>query len=203
MPRNPRYLKDFEVEKLLSYLNARHNIDLSIALGLFLGMRINEIYHVKRTDIKLSLRTGMFTVRKEVAKYNKQRVIPVCPILGEMLKTYYLCHDTFNVKNLSLWNCSLRTVQRRFKAYFDHLNLKCTPHDLRHTFAAALYGQCKDLSLVMAALGHRSLSSTLVYTHVNGMLQQEINKAYEGYVNPPERQTYNVRIKQKGPSRAP
>ena len=197
MARNPRYLTDVEVYKILDNIVARHSIDISVTLGLFLGMRVSEIWQTRRSDIKHSLHTGLYTIRRDIAKYGHQRTIPVCDILGKKLQTWYRAHDTHNVKHLVLWNCSLRTVQRRFHDFFHSLNIFCTPHDLRHTFAAALYNQCKDLSLVQTAMGHTNLSSTLIYAHVDGILQNEINKAYESYTTPPKRKTYDVKFKRK------
>jgi integrase len=136
----------------------------------------------------------MYHVRKEIAKGNIPRTIPVSPRLALTLQMWLEHHDTLNVRHLRLWSCSYRTVQRRFASFMLEIGLKgTTPHDLRHTFAAALYQRFRDLSLVQVALGHRRLSSTLVYVHVEGVIQEEIDKAYESYAGLPARRTYDVK----------
>jgi len=193
MPRKHRYLTGSEIDILLNYIPRNDPLGLSIALGLFAGLRIGEISKINRSDIKRALLSGMFHVRKEIAKYNKPRTVPVCPLLSKYLKSWYIKHDSYNVKHIVLWHCSMRTVQRRFSEFSKRINIKFTPHDLRHTFACALYNQCKDLSLVQVALGHSSLKTTLIYVHIDGIIQREIEKAYKSFIDLPERQHYNVK----------
>jgi len=150
---------------------------------------------ITRTDIKRALETGMFTVRKDIAKYGKSRTIPVCESLADSLAKWYNRHSTQNVRHLSLWNYSLRTVQRRLAYFSGSVNIGFTPHDLRHTFACCLYSKSRDLSLVQVALGHSNLKTTLVYVHIEGILQKEINDAYERFIALPERKKYHDKIR--------
>lgn len=193
MPRNPRYLPQSDVVHILSHAPLSDALGVSLRLMLFAGLRIHETSKINRSDIKLSLYTGMFSVRKNIAKYGKPRTIPVCPSLAESFQSWLKRHDSFNVKNLSLWNCSMRTVQRRMREFFNDIGLEATPHDLRHTFATALYHSCRDLSLVQSILGHSNLKSTLIYVHCEGIIQEEIEKAYKSFIFIPERQKYNVK----------
>jgi len=194
MAIRPRHLSREQVDLLLSFAVLADPLGVTIHLALFAGLRIGEIAACTRSDITRALATGMFHVRKEVAKGGIPRTIPVSPRLASCLKTWYFSHETLHVRYMVLWDCSYRTVQRRFAAFVSSIGLKgVTPHDLRHTFAAALYQQFRDLSLVQVALGHRRLSSTLVYVHVEGVIQEEIDKAYEGYTGLPPRRTYDVK----------
>ena len=59
---------------------------------------------------------------------------------------------------------SLRDIIQKYRERAD-LDVKCSPHTFRHTFASRLAG-CASLPVVQAALGHRRLSSTQVYSHV-------------------------------------
>jgi integrase len=191
MAIRPRHLTREQVDRLLAHLVPGNAMSPTVGLALFAGLRIGEIALCRRSDITRALSSGMFHVRKEVAKGGIPRTIPVSPRLAEILKEWLLRHDTVTVKHLSLWSCSYRTVQRRFAAHVLSIGLpRVTPHDLRHTFGAALYAHFRDLSLVQVAMGHHRLSSTLVYVHVDGYIQGEIDKAYESYTTPPIRRTY-------------
>jgi site-specific recombinase XerC len=64
---------------------------------------------------------------------------------------------------------SPRHVQRRFEVWLARAGIRSrySPHSLRHTFAMGLYGKTGDVLLVQAALGHRAISSTLVYARAS------------------------------------
>jgi integrase/recombinase XerD len=193
MPRNPRYLTHDEVVIILKHAPLSDALGVSIRLMLFAGLRIQETSKITRSDIKRALQTGMFSVRKEIAKYNHPRTIPVCISLAISLQSWVNKHDSHHVTFLSLWSCSMRTVQRRFAEFFSDLCIQATPHDIRHTFATALYHSCRDLGLIQATLGHRDLKSTMVYVHCEGIIQEEIEEAYNRFKSIPPRKTYNAK----------
>lgn len=64
---------------------------------------------------------------------------------------------------------SPRQAHRRFKEWLERAGLPghYSPHSLRHTFATRLYRETEDIGLVQAALGHRSITSTMVYAQVD------------------------------------
>src|SRR5688572_3590010 len=62
-----------------------------------------------------------------------------------------------------------RHVQRRFETWLARAGVRgrYSPHSCRHTFAMQLYSKTNDVLLVQAALGHRAISSTLVYARAS------------------------------------
>jgi len=75
-----------------------------------------------------------------------------------------------------------RTVQRIIKKYAQDLDLtvKITPHTLRHSFATDLLSNGADLRSVQELLGHASVATTQIYTHVTNKQLKEVHKKFHG-----------------------
>ena len=134
------------------------------------GMRRAELIHLKLVNVDLS--NGVIKV---LGKRNKERLIPVLPIITEQLSVYIKERCSLEVivnedyffltkKGLKL-NDSF--VYRLINSYFSTVSekVKKSPHVLRHTFATHLLNNGADLNSVKELLGHSSLASTQVYTH--------------------------------------
>lgn len=164
-----------EVDEVLSQMQNPVGFEevrnkLIIDLFYTTGMRRAELIHLKLVNVDLS--NGVIKV---LGKRNKERLIPVLPIITEQLSVYIKERCSLEVivnedyffltkKGLKL-NDSF--VYRLINSYFSTVSekVKKSPHVLRHTFATHLLNNGADLNSVKELLGHSSLASTQVYTH--------------------------------------
>jgi integrase/recombinase XerC len=144
------------------------------------GLRRAELIGLMVYNVDLSS-----NVIKVLGKRNKERIIPVLPIVVEQFKSYLserasvektLDADYFFISKKGL-KLSESFVYRLINSYFSKVSekVKKSPHVLRHTFATHLLNNGADLNSVKELLGHSSLASTQVYTH-NSLA--ELKKVY-------------------------
>ena len=153
---------------------------LIIDLFYTTGVRRSELIHLKMNNVDLSNNTI-----KVLGKRNKERIIPILPIIQIQAKKYssersglqrIIDNDYFFLlSNGVKLNDSF--VYRLINYYFSDVSekVKKSPHILRHTFATHLLNNGADINSVKELLGHSSLASTQVYTH-NSLA--EIQKVY-------------------------
>jgi len=144
------------------------------------GMRRAELIHLMIFNVDLTS-----NVVKVLGKRNKERIIPVLPIIASQLKLYLDERDSIeNIVNSEYFFISKKGlklsesfVYRLINSYFSRVSekVKKSPHVLRHTFATHLLNNGADLNSVKELLGHSSLASTQVYTH-NSLA--ELKKVY-------------------------
>jgi len=188
--KTPKTLQiPFSENELTAVLNQMQNpvgfeeIRDKIIIDLFYttGIRRTELIHLKISNVNFSNNTI-----KVLGKRNKERILPLLPIVSEQLIFYYnerahlekVRDDGFfflTKKGLKL-NDSF--VYRLINAYFSTVSekVKKSPHILRHTFATHLLNNGADLNSVKELLGHSSLASTQIYTHSS---LSELKKVYE------------------------
>lgn len=153
---------------------------LIIDLFYTTGIRRAELITLKMHDIDFSGQT-----LKVLGKRNKERIIPILPIISQQLHTYIkersnletIKDSTFFFLTLKGIKLSDSLVYRLINNYFSNVSekVKKSPHILRHTFATHLLNNGADLNSVKELLGHSSLASTQVYTH-NSLA--ELKKVY-------------------------
>ena len=148
------------------------------------GMRRAELIHLMKANVDLSS-----NVVKVLGKRNKERIIPVLPIIAEQFSLYLterelleeiVDGDFFFISRKGL-KLSESFVYRLINSYFSKVSekVKKSPHVLRHTFATHLLNNGADLNSVKELLGHSSLASTQVYTHNSlAELKKVYNNAY-------------------------
>ena len=155
------------------------SIDISTNLGLrdrlivellyATGVRVSELVNIKLNDIDyndLSI--------KVMGKGNKERIVFYNPICREILEKYLKIRDEFIPKsNYLILNFRGEQITTRGISLILDKIIKNTsiiknihPHVLRHTFATHLLNNGCDLLTVQELLGHASISTTGIYTHV-------------------------------------
>jgi len=140
------------------------------------GMRINELATLP--EERLDLLSGVARVR---GKGKKERLCPLgSPAIRALVKNLELRENVWLLEgrrgarspvflNKNGGPISSRSIERMMKKYvlFCGLNAELTPHSLRHSFATHLLDAGADLRSVQELLGHASLSTTQIYTHVS------------------------------------
>ncbi len=136
------------------------------------GMRLSELASLSMTSIDKNAK--MLKVR---GKGGKDRIIPVGRIAMQCLLNYLKKRDAelddFDVQAVFLnrrgGRLTSRSVARIVRKYSSQSGLlkKFSPHSFRHAFATHLLDGGADLSAVRELLGHKSLSTTQIYTHVS------------------------------------
>lgn len=160
---------------------------LVIDLFYTTGIRRTELIHLKVDDVSDSN-------IKVLGKRNKERIIPILPVISQQIKTYLLERANLEVvKDAAFFFLSEKGVKlndsfvyRLINNYFSNVSekVKKSPHILRHTFATHLLNNGADINSVKELLGHSSLASTQVYTHSS---LAELKKVY-GNAHPRSRQ---------------
>jgi integrase/recombinase XerD len=163
VPKNlPKYISNEEILDGINLIDRSSVIGLrDYALILFLyasGCRISEALSVQRSDIL----EGWLKIR--FAKGEKERVVPLAPVATEALNIYLEAQD---MSSTYLWLNYKGDVLSRISAYkIVKKYLGVSPHVLRHSFASSLIIGGADLRVVQELLGHSSLETTQIYTHI-------------------------------------
>lgn len=160
-----------EYEKVLAIRNIA-----AIELLFSTGIRISELCHIKKDDINLEERT-----LKIFGKGSKERMIyigndGVIKILKKYLKMKKEENSEYFFTNKSHSQLSEQSVRILLKNMEEQLALSqhITPHMFRHTFATTLLEKDVDIKYIQNILGHSSISTTQIYTHVTYPKQKEI-----------------------------
>lgn len=165
-------MRDFELGTCAEYPALR---DTAIFEALYsTGCRISEMIPVKWGQIDFDRGTLIVT-----GKGSKDRLVilgvPALTALGKLRKMVGSVNPQYSDAEYSaflsdrLQRISARFVERRMKRYLVEAGLSTdiTPHKLRHSFATHMLDAGADLRSVQEMLGHASLSTTQVYTHVS------------------------------------
>ena len=174
--RVPKALTDEEILQFLGAPTGEMPSDLCdqaiLELAYASGLRISELCHLRLEQLHLD--AGFVTV---IGKGNKERVVPVGRQAVNVLQRYleiarpklvrpcspasvYLTRRGTPFRRETMW------VRVKRRARRSGVARNITPHMLRHSFATHLLEHGADLRVIQELLGHASISSTEVYTHV-------------------------------------
>jgi site-specific recombinase XerD len=162
------------------------------------GLRVSELTNLTKDQI--NLKKDEFTVR---GKGDKPRIVFLSDRAKDHLKKYlearkdtepalFIRHDRGKITNkfqtqnsksqISSNSLTPRSVQRIVKKYakIAGITKEVSPHTIRHCFATDLLFNGADLRSVQALLGHASVTTTQIYTHVTDKHLREVFKAFHG-----------------------
>jgi integrase/recombinase XerC len=149
------------------------------------GLRVSELIALNRQDVD----TANLLIKLK-GKGKKERIVPITKNAAEWI-TSYLDHSErlldmdghlAQVDSEAIFlnklgtRLTLRSVDRNFDKYLKASGLasKITPHTIRHTIATHWLENGMDLKTVQVMLGHSSLSTTTIYTHVSTSLKKKV-----------------------------
>jgi integrase/recombinase XerD len=186
--RLPKGLNDAEIAQLLAPETPAFPPTLCdhavLELAYASGLRLAELRGLRLEQ--LHLEAGFINV---IGKGNKERVVPLGRKAVEALKQYLEAGRPKLVNRRSPANVFLTKRGTPFAAVTLWLRIKqrarragiarnVTPHMLRHSFATHLLEHGADLRVIQELLGHASISTTEVYTHVAGSRLREVHRKF-------------------------
>jgi integrase/recombinase XerC len=172
---SPDILTDIEQKQLLKTLAStkgrrafRDRVIYIVLLNT--GLRVQELVNLDIADINLAEKRLTITAKgnQEATRFLNARV-------RRILEQYLKYRKKLATDSPALFlsshkqRLSVRQVQRSFEQWVRAagINKRLSIHSLRHTFASTLYEKSNNLLAVQQALGHRSITSTMIYTHLN------------------------------------
>jgi len=169
----PVYLTTREVSRLIdSVSNLKHKCIVKLLYGC--GMRLNELLHLKLNDI--DSKNKIILIRN--GKGGKDRVVMLSPLLLDSLRDYYKEYhpEEYLIEGQGGGPYSEKSVQSIVKnaALKAGISKKVTPHTLRHSFATHLLENGTDIRYIQVLLGHKSVNTTEIYTHITDIAQSKI-----------------------------
>ena len=175
----PKFLEYEEVQRLLNtppantWLGARDRAIMEVLYST--GMRVSELVSLNMDDVDFL--SEVIHVR---GKGKKERISPIGSSALQSIQNYIEFRNKRMANNSNFdpkvlfankhgQRLSTRSVRRKMDKYLIEAGLdpSISPHTLRHSFATHMLNNGADLRSVQELLGHQSLSTTQIYTHVS------------------------------------
>ena len=184
----PEVLTEDEIKKLISSVNLnsefgqRNKTIIEVLYGT--GIRVSELI-----DLKLSNIFFKENILKVTGKGNKERFVPLGKIALIEIKKYLNNRDKLKINSkfsdILFLNRYGRQLTRSmiFKVINDssknaEIDKKISPHTLRHSYATHLLKNGADLRTIQLILGHESITTTEIYTHLDTFHLEDVLKKY-------------------------
>jgi len=184
----PEVLTEDEIKRLISSVNLdsefgqRNKTIIEVLYGT--GIRVSEL-----TDLKLSNIFFDENILKVTGKGNKERLVPLGKIASIEIKKYLNDRDKLKINSkfsdILFLNRYGRQLTRSmiFKVINDYsknakIDKKISPHTLRHSYATHLLKNGADLRTIQLILGHESITTTEIYTHLDTYHLEDVLKKY-------------------------
>lgn len=187
VPNKKRKIPDFlfinEIEYFLDSYQSEDSVGLRdqtmFTLLYACGLRVSELCTLQWNQIDLNGR-----IVRVLGKGKKERLVPFFSGFEKQLKKYKLRYwekyakSDFVFVNQRGKGFTSRGIQYLMQKHADEIgmHMKLHPHMFRHSFATHLLDHGADIRLVQELLGHESLSTTQIYTHVS---MQKIKNEYQ------------------------
>lgn len=169
----PVVFSQAEVKLILANCeNLKHKAILATVYSC--GLRVSELTNLKITDIN----SNTMTVTIRQSKNNRDRVVVLAEKLLVLLRDYFKEYKPkdYLFEGRANGRYSERSVQQLLKQILAKLkiNKQGSVHSLRHSYATHLIEQGTDVRFVKDLLGHKSIKTTLIYTHLTDPAKRKI-----------------------------
>lgn len=159
--------------------NLKHQTALALAYAT--GLRVNEVVHLKVSDID----SQRMTLRVEQGQGQKDRYALLSPLLLERLRVWWRVARAQGKMLDGGWlfpgmdpiqHLSTRQLNRAIHSAADEAGIdkRISMHSLRHAFATHLLEQKVDIRLIQVLLGHKKLETTALYAQVATDILREV-----------------------------
>ena len=171
----------FNIPNMKTREGQRERVILEILYGS--GVRVSELVNIKIKDINFSDKSILI-----FGKGSKERIVAFGDMALDAINIYlkdgrnkYLVDSEYLIVGKNEEKLTTRRIEQIIDSLIKKTSIKMnvTPHMFRHTFATHMLDNGSDLIAVQELLGHESLSSTEIYTHVsNEHLRDVYNKCH-------------------------